>query len=81
MLGHVDIYDSYDDLNRELSRWTGPGIPEFSNDINAEDPAFIIGIRKQSYEGLDPPDMTRYGFAFIEHVKVGDKYDIYIYER
>ena len=72
----LDFYWSYREVN-ELFDIT------LSNDGNVEDPACIVGVRKWSWEGLseDGPDLDSLGLELGEHVKVHDKYDLFIYSR
>lgn len=72
----LDFYWSYGEVN-EMFNIT------LSSDTNVEDPACIVGVRKWSWEGLsqDGPDLGSLGLELCEHVKVHDKYDLFIYTK
>jgi hypothetical protein len=80
-----DLYESYVDLNETLAGWIWreSPCPVFSNDANVEDPVCMIGIRKWSWENQpeEGPNVGFLGLEIAEHVKVTDKYDVFICVR
>lgn len=76
----ADIYSDYAEINEDFEL---NGSQQLSNDKNVEDPALLIGVRKWSWDNYDEkgPDFSSLGFTMAEHVKINDKYDIFIYTR
>lgn len=70
----LDFYWSYEEVNAYLGL-------TLSHDANVEDPACLVGVRKWSWEGMpeEGPALERLGLEMREHVKVHDKYDLFIY--
>lgn len=70
----LDLYWSYDEVNQDFDL-------QLSNDANVEDPACIIGVRKWCWDGKSEqgPDLRSLGLVMREHVRVHDKYDLFIY--
>lgn len=85
MIVNCDIYLNYDDVNADFATWVWNTCerPILSNDTNMEDPALIVGVRKWAYDncGEKGPDFSFLGLTMIEHVRVHDKYDLFMYER
>lgn len=88
MIFGIDLYDSYEELNAELESWSwvvNEKPAPFSNDRNVEDPRLIVGVRKWSWDDIQGHPLDRVpmsclvGLEMMEHVKVGDKYDVFIY--
>jgi hypothetical protein len=74
---NCDVWTRYAEVNSELDL-------KLDNDRNVEDPILIVGVRKWSYEDLgeDGPTWPRdLGFDLAEHVRVHDKYDLFIYTQ
>ena len=87
---NVDIFSSYEEINEYLATWRGSSLlsgeftpPVLSNDDNTEDPFFIVLVRKWDWDNLpeEGPALGFLGARMTEHVKVSDKYDVFIYER
>lgn len=74
---NITIYDNYAEVNEAFEHL---GL-NLNNDDNAEDIAFIVEVRKWSWEGYE--DLPRFPFEgpfeFAEHIRVGDKTDLFSY--
>lgn len=75
-----DVYTSYFEVNEAIDFSN----IRLSNDVNVEDPALIVGVRKWIDSGLPetgPEWPLVLGYRMAEYVKVNDKYDLFIYEN
>lgn len=79
-----DVWTSYDELNAELKQWGATDAQLFDRNKHPNPPALIVGTRKWSYEGLSergPEWPLQLGYDLAEHVKLRDKYDLFIYTQ
>lgn len=75
----LDLYEDYADVNDVLGL---EGEARLSNDRNVEDPLLIVGTRKWSWDDMpeEGPRLWFLGTArMVEHVRIHDKYDVFIY--
>lgn len=81
MIGGLDLYTSYQDVNDTLKDWGAVECGTLNNDTHPESPRLIIGVRKWSWDncGENGPDLSFLGLEMVSHVVVHHKYDLFIY--
>lgn len=86
---NLDIYSSYEEVNKalELPRGTGTcndlkPIPALDPDVHPEQYSCVVVLRKWTYDGnTEPPDLSFIGLQCCCHLSDGYKTDLFIYER
>lgn len=77
----ISIYGTYAEVNEEFGL-PRDGCEALDEDTHVEQLAFVIAIYKYSDSGFEgEPSLPYLGASFAQHIRVGDKWDLFIYER